>query len=142
MLVVNKNIFYSGSKPSEAKSRPLTNASVTVENMGRMSSNKKSREMTSSNKKDSSRFRTRPPAHIDVYNNFLEPENAKSHRANRESHDALNENTSRSNNDFGIHPLYNYDSNNPLKEEEAHYAKAEDDDEIDFRPVKFNQLFS
>jgi len=42
-----------------------------------MSGNKRDREMTSSNKKSSQRrSKERPPSHIGVYNNFLDPGDA------------------------------------------------------------------
>lgn len=135
--------FFSASKPSSSQFRPMSNNSMTVESMGRMSSNKKSREMNSAKKKESPRRMDRPPPqHIDVYNDFLGPDDRPIPNY-RESNDALNEETARSNNDFNIGPLYDYTSNDPFKNKGGKDEEIEDaeDEEIDFRPVKFNQLF-
>ena len=131
-----KSGFNTGSK-----SRPKSNASMGIESIGNLSSNKKSREMTS-NKKSSPRNR-RPPAHIGVYNNFLGADDQARTREHRESNDALNEGTARTKNEFEIGALYDYDENiNSSNQDPMNYEKAEDDEEIDFRPVKFNQLFN
>lgn len=123
--------FLSPDKPSGLSNRPKSNASMNLEVTGLHSSSKKSRQMSSSRKKSNSkRSDGRPPKQLDLRNNFMFEDSKV-----KDSNDALNENTER-NNDFDVGPLYDEDGDSNV------YQKAGDDDEIDFRPVKFNHFFS
>lgn len=123
--------FLSPDKPSGLSNRPKSNASMNLEVIGLHSSSKKSRQLSSTRKKSNSkRSNERPPKQLDLRNNFmLEDSKVK------DSNDALNENTHQ-NNDFDVGPLYDEDGDSNV------YQKAADDDEIDFRPVKFNHFFN
>lgn len=133
----NPGLFSNQKQPS-SMFRPNSNASIGIESVSKISSGRPSREkQTSNKKKNTGRMHERPPGHLNVYNNFLDPQDAR-----KESTDALNEETARSNNDFNIGPVYSNEAYLNGNDEENKYQKATDDDEIDFRPVTFNKFFA
>jgi hypothetical protein len=124
--IEKKRDFLSPDRPEYL--RPKSNASMVLEDVGPISSEKKmSREMTSSRKKSPHR----PPKQIDIYNNFMDPDGGS---LVKDSNDALNDGK---NDNFNLAPLYDYEGQNNNGEK----LESAQDDEIDFRPVKFNQLF-
>ena len=126
--------FYSASKASRSEFRPKTNSSMNAQIIHSGSSGNKlssSKKKSGSSRNDRS---SRPPPHMSTSNNLLQPDDVYLHK---ESHDALNEDTARSKNEMNIGPLFE----NELAAEEIDYSKANDDEEIDFKPVQFNQIF-
>ena len=132
-------VLFSNQKQPSSLFRPNSNASIGIESVSKVSSGRPSREKSSSNKKkkNTGRIHERPPAHLSVYDNFLNPNDDR-----KESRDALNEETARSNNDFNIGPLYSDGIDHNINDEDPQYHKAADDDDIDFRPVAFNKFFA
>mmetsp|Transcript_12501 Transcript_12501/g.14306 ORF Transcript_12501/g.14306 Transcript_12501/m.14306 type:complete len:612 (+) Transcript_12501:565-2400(+) len=82
-----KNNFLSPNKNNAL--RPKSNNSLAVESIGKMSSHLPSREKSSSKKKSDRQGSGRPPAHLHIYDNFVEQNEGRTGFNPRESNDAL-----------------------------------------------------
>jgi hypothetical protein len=126
-----------GNLLPEAKSglsnRPKSNVSQNLITAGLHISSRKVRHLSSSRyKSKTEKIKNILPKQNELKNNYMAEESKV-----KESHDALNEESKAKDNDFDIGPLLFEDD-----ESAESYQKAEDDEEMDFRPIQFDQFFN
>jgi hypothetical protein len=113
--------------------RPKSNASQNLITAGLHISSRRVRHLSSSRYKSKTEKNKNILLKQDEFKNNYMAEDPKV----KESHDALNEETKAKDNEFNIGPLLFEDD-----ESAESYRKAEDDEEIDFRPIQFDQFFN